>query len=47
MSGEHRITTLEQLEALYGKPSGPAVVKEIDRISDGLSQADRSLALCR
>jgi PPOX class probable FMN-dependent enzyme len=35
MSGEHRITTLEQLEALYGKPSGPAVVKEVDRISEG------------
>lgn len=35
MSGEHRITTLEQLEALYGKPSGPAVVKEVDRISKG------------
>ena len=35
MSGEHRITTLEQLEALYGKPSGPAVVKEVDRISQG------------
>jgi len=35
MSGEHRITSLEQLEALYGKPSGPAVVKEVDRISQG------------
>ena len=35
MSGEHRITTLEQLEALYGKPSGPAVVKEVDCISEG------------
>ena len=29
----HSITTLEQLEALYGKPSGPAVAKEIDRIA--------------
>jgi PPOX class probable FMN-dependent enzyme len=29
---------LEQLEALYGKPSGPAVVKEIDHINDGYRQ---------
>ena len=29
----HRITTVEQLESLYGKPSGPAVAKEIDCIS--------------
>ena len=29
----HSITTLEQLEALYGKPSGPAVAKELDRIA--------------
>ena len=31
----HLVTTLEQLEALYGKPHGPAVVKEIDHISPG------------
>ncbi len=30
---EHLITTVEQLEALYGKPWGPAVAKEIDHIS--------------
>ena len=30
----HRITTLEQLDALYGAPVGAAVTKEIDYISD-------------
>src|SRR3990172_6151620 len=30
----HRITTLEQLDALYGEPVQGAVVKEIDYISD-------------
>ncbi|MFN3658373.1 MAG: pyridoxamine 5'-phosphate oxidase family protein [Pseudolabrys sp.] len=29
----HRITSIEQLEALYGHPSGPAVAKEIDYIA--------------
>ena len=29
----HRITSIEQLEALYGHPSGPAVAKEIDDIA--------------
>lgn len=33
-AGERQITTLEELEALYGLPVGPAVVKEIDHISD-------------
>lgn len=34
MSGrEHLVTSVEQLEALYGQPYGPAVVKEIDHIS--------------
>jgi PPOX class probable FMN-dependent enzyme len=32
-TGDHRVTTLEALEALYDKPYGPAIVKEIDRIS--------------
>ncbi len=32
-TNEHLVTTVEQLEALYGKPYGPAVVKEIDYIS--------------
>jgi len=31
---EHRIATVEQLEALYGLPSGGALTKEIDYISD-------------
>ena len=31
---EHAITSVEQLEALYGTPKGGAVVKEIDHISD-------------
>jgi len=30
----HLLTTIEQLEALYGKPHGPAIVKEIDHIND-------------
>ncbi len=33
-----RITTLEQLDAMYGQPSGPAVIKEIDYISDHYRQ---------
>ena len=32
-TGDYRITTLEALEALYDKPYGPAIVKEIDRIN--------------
>lgn len=31
----HTITSVEQLEALYGRASGPAVAKEIDYISSG------------
>ena len=34
-ASDHLVTTMEQLEALYGKPYGPAVVKEIDHISPG------------
>jgi uncharacterized protein len=34
-AGDHRITTIEGLEALYDKPAGAAVVKEIDYISAG------------
>jgi hypothetical protein len=30
---DHRITSIEQLEALYGQPSGAAVFKEIDHIN--------------
>jgi uncharacterized protein len=32
---EHLVTTVEDLEALYGRPSGAAVAKEIDHISQG------------
>jgi PPOX class probable FMN-dependent enzyme, DR_2398 family len=32
---DHLVTTMAQLEALYGTPSGPAVAKEIDYISNG------------
>src|ERR1700757_1390781 len=32
-TGDHGITTLEALEALYAKPYGPAIVKEVDRIN--------------
>jgi PPOX class probable FMN-dependent enzyme len=31
---EHEVTTEAQLEALYGLPSGGAVIKEIDHVSD-------------
>jgi PPOX class probable FMN-dependent enzyme len=34
-AGEHRITTIESLEALYGRPAGAAVAKEIDHINAG------------
>jgi uncharacterized protein len=30
---DHRVTTLEALEALYDKPYGPSIVKEIDHIN--------------
>jgi len=33
-AGERQITTIDELEALYGAPVGPAVVKEIDHISE-------------
>src|SRR3982751_3657046 len=33
MSANHEITSIEQLEALYGLPQGAAVWKEIDHIS--------------
>ena len=34
-ANEHQITTVEQLEALYGTPSGPAVAKEVERLTSG------------
>jgi uncharacterized protein len=30
---DHRITTMEALEALYDKPYGPSIVKEIDHVN--------------
>jgi PPOX class probable FMN-dependent enzyme len=33
MSDTHRVTSIEQLEAIYGQPSGAAVFKEIDHIN--------------
>jgi PPOX class probable FMN-dependent enzyme len=35
---DHLVTTIEQLEAVYGEPYGPAVAKEIDYISAGYSK---------
>jgi PPOX class probable FMN-dependent enzyme len=32
MSSSHQVTSVEQLEALYGQPAGAAVTKELDRI---------------
>jgi len=32
-ANEHLITTVEQLEALYGQPYGPSVAKELDYIA--------------
>ena len=33
-TGERQITTIEELEALYGTPVGPSLAKEIDHISE-------------
>jgi PPOX class probable FMN-dependent enzyme len=33
-ASDHLLTTVEQLEAHYGHPHGPAVIKEIDHIND-------------
>jgi uncharacterized protein len=32
-TGEHLVTSVEQLAAIYGEPHGPAVVKEIDHVN--------------
>lgn len=32
-ANEHLITTVEQLEALYGQPCGPSIAKELDYIA--------------
>lgn len=34
-AGNHVVTSLEQLESLYGTPSGAAIAKEVERISAG------------
>ena len=34
-SDKHLVTTLEQLDALYGEKNPNSIVKEIDRLSDG------------
>jgi hypothetical protein len=47
-AGNHLVTTVEALEALYGKPGGASLIKEIDHISDGyraLIQAARFVAI--
>jgi PPOX class probable FMN-dependent enzyme len=31
---EHLVTTMDALEALYGEPYGPAIVKEIDHVNE-------------
>ena len=30
---DHTVTSVEQLEAIYGQPSGAAVLKEIDHVN--------------
>jgi uncharacterized protein len=35
MTENHTVTSIEQLEALYGQPAGAAVWKEIDHINNG------------
>ena len=32
---DHLITTMEQLQSLYGEKMGASVIKEIDHINDG------------
>lgn len=34
ITGDHRITSIEELEAIYGEPLPRSLVKELDRISD-------------
>ncbi len=34
LAAERQITTLEEIEALYGTPAGPSLAKEIDHISE-------------
>jgi uncharacterized protein len=33
IAGDHVVTSLAQLEAIYGEPYGPAMVKEIDHVN--------------
>ncbi|MFL4968903.1 MAG: pyridoxamine 5'-phosphate oxidase family protein [Xanthobacteraceae bacterium] len=33
MANDHLVTTMDGLEALYGEPYGPAIVKEIDHVN--------------
>jgi len=33
MTNDHLVTTMDALEALYGEPYGPAIVKEIDHVN--------------
>ena len=35
MQANHQVTSIEQLEALYGQPAGASVWKEIDHINNG------------
>ncbi|MDB5599690.1 MAG: putative pyridoxamine 5-phosphate oxidase [Xanthobacteraceae bacterium] len=47
-TGDHLVTTVEALEALYGTPGGASVIKEIDHINDGyraLIEAARFVAI--
>jgi uncharacterized protein len=34
MANDHLVTTMDALEALYGEPYGPAVVKEVDHVNE-------------
>ena len=43
---DHLITTMDQLQSLYGERMGTSVVKEIDYINDGYRKLIEASAFC-